>query len=221
MTKAEKPSIAAKVALALLEAIRSVDRPSDWIDDEVFSRTMPRRLGLSAVVERQIQLHEEYVREGRKLTLDELDGFLRLVNKRADAGKVFFEMGSLLADSAGTAHARLLPRRVRLFRAKRSVVRAFSKLFGRRLGGFVSGPFTLEVSASPLVQLDSSGAACQILTGFCQRALIRGVGNDLQVTKSSCETRGDRCCRWTLADQEAEAAARTRGSAATRTRGRA
>lgn len=200
MTKAEKPSIAAKVALALLEAIRSVDRPSEWIDEEVFSRTMPRRLGLTKVVERQIQLHEEYVREGRRLTLDELAGFLRLVNKRADADKVFFETGTLLADSAGTAHARLLPRRVRLFRVKRSVVRALPKLFGRRLGGFVSGPFTLEVSASPLVQLDSSGSACQILTGFCQRALIRGVGDDLEITKSSCETWGHRCCRWTLKD---------------------
>lgn len=200
LTKVEKPSIAAKVALALLEAIRSVDRPSEWIDDEVFSRTMPRRLGLSTVIERQIRLHEEYVREGRKLTLDELAEFLRLVNKRTDAVKVFLEMGSHLADSVGTARGRLLPRRLRLFRVKRSVVRAFPKLFGRRLGGFVSGPFTLEVSASPLVQLDSSGTACQILTGFCQRALARGVGDDLEVTKSSCETRGDRCCRWALTD---------------------
>ena len=199
MTKAEKPSIAAKVALALLEAIRSVDRPSEWIDDEVFSRTMPRRLGLSTVVERQIRLHEAYVREGRKLTLDELAEFLRLVNKRADAAKVFLEMGSRLADSAGTTRGRFFPRRVRLFRVKRSVARAFPKLFGRRIGGFVSGPFTLEVSASPLVQLDSSGTACQILTGFCQRALARGVGDDLKITKSSCETWGDRCCRWTLA----------------------
>lgn len=198
LTKAEKPSIAAKVALSLLEAIRSVDRPSEWMDDEVLSRTMPRRLGLSTVIERQIRLHEEYVREGRKLTLDEFGEFLRLVNKRSDAGKVFLEMGSHLADSAGTTRGRLLPRRVRLFRVKRSVARAFPKLFGRRFGGFVSGPFTFEVSASPLVQLDSSGTACQILTGFCQRALDRGVGDDLEVTKSSCETRGDRCCRWTL-----------------------
>lgn len=198
MTKAEKPSIAAKVALALLEAIRSVDRPSEWIDDEVVSRTMPRRLGLSTVIERQIRLHEAYVREGRKLTLGELAEFLRLVNKRADAAEVFLEMGSHLADSAGTARARLLPRRLRLFRVKRSVARAFQKLFGRRLGGFVSGPFTLEVSASPLVQLDSSGTACQILTGFCQRALARGVGDDLEVTKSSCEIWGDRCCRWAV-----------------------
>ncbi|MCY3546485.1 MAG: hypothetical protein OXH49_06355 [Gemmatimonadetes bacterium] len=140
MAKVEKPSIAAKVALALLEAIRSVDRPSEWIDEEVVSRTMPRRLGLSTVIERQIRLHEEYVREGRKLTLDELAEFLRLVNRRADAAEVFLEMGSHLADSAGTARARLLPRRLRLFRVKRSVARAFPKLFGRRLGGFVSGP---------------------------------------------------------------------------------
>lgn len=198
MTKAAKPSIAAQVALALLEGMRSVDRPSDRIDDEIVSRTMPRRLGLSTVIERQIRLHQGYVKEGRKLTLDELADFLRLVNKRPDAARVFLQMGTHLADSARTARAWPLPRSLRLFRVKRSVVRAFARLFGRRLGGFVSGPFALEVSASPFVQLDSSGTACRVLTGFCQRALVRGVGDDLEVVKTNCEALGDRCCRWTL-----------------------
>jgi len=198
LTKAAKPPISAEVALALLEGIRSVDRPSDRIDDEVVSRTMPRRLGVSTVIERQIRLHQGYVKEGRRQTLDEFAEFLRLVNKRPDASEVFFQMGTHLADSAGTAGGIPLPRRLRLFRVRRSVLRAFSKLFGRRLGGFVSGPFALEVSASPFVQLDDSGTACQVLTGFCQRALDRGVGDDLVVVKSNCEARGDRCCRWTL-----------------------
>lgn len=198
MTKAAKPPISTEVVLALLEGIRSVDLPSDRIDDEVMSRTMPRRLGLSTVIERQIRLHQGYVKDGRKLTLEEFADFLRLVNKRPDASKVFFQMGIHLADSAGTAGAWPLPRKLRLFRVKRSVLRAFSKLFGRRLGGFVSGLFALEVSASPFVQLDDSGTACQVLTGFCQRALDRGVGDDLEVVKSSCEAWGDRCCRWTL-----------------------
>lgn len=150
------------------------------------------------VIERQIRLHQGYVKEGRKLTLDELADFLRLVNKRPDASKVFFQMGTHLADSARTASGWPLPRSLQLFRVRRSVLSAFSRLFGRRLGGFVSGSFVLEVSASPFVQLDSSGAACEILTGFCQRALVRGVEDDLEVVKSNCEARGDRCCRWTL-----------------------
>ena len=198
LTKAAKPPISAEVALALLEAIRSVDLPSDRIDDESVSLPLPRRLGLSAVVAQQIGFQQQNVKDGRKLTLDELADFLRLVNKRPDASEVFFQMGIHLADSVGTAGGWPLPRSLRLLRVKRSVLRAFSKLFGRRLGGFVSGPFALEVSASPFVQLDDTGTACQVLTGFCQRALDRGAGDDLEVVKSNCEARGDRCCRWTL-----------------------
>ena len=74
--------------------------------------------------------------------------------------------------------------------------RALARLFGRRLGGFVSGGFVFELSASPLVQVDHTGDACEIITGFCQRVLHDCVGRETVVAKRQCETRGDRACRW-------------------------
>ncbi len=190
--------MAAQVALSLLEALRSVDSPGEMLENEVVARTIPRRFGLSEVVERQIELYREYSRQGRKLSDEELADFTRLVKKRPDAAKVFFEMGIRLAEEHMPGRKWWLPRVARFLLVRRATRRTLRKLFGQRVGGFVSGAFSLEVSVSPLVQLDPAGDACALVTGFCQRAVAKGVGGDLTVVKQSCETRGDRSCRWSL-----------------------
>lgn len=190
--------MAAQVALSLLEALRSVDRPGEMLENEVVARTIPRRLGLSEVVGRQIELYRKYVRQGRKLSDEELADFTRLVSKRPDATKVFFEMGTRLAEAHMPRRKWWLPRVFRFGVVRRATRRTLRKLFGQRVGGFVSGTFSLEVSASPLVQMDPAGDACALVTGFCERALRKGVGGDLEVVKHSCETRGDRICKWSL-----------------------
>ena len=190
--------MAAQVALSLLEALRSVDSPGEMLENEVVARTIPRRFGLSEVVERQIELYREYSRQGRKLSDEELADFTRLVKKRPDAAKVFFEMGIRLAEEHMPGRKWWLPRVARFLLVRRATRRTLRKLFGQRVGGFVSGAFSLEVSVSPLVQLDPAGDACSLVTGFCQRAVAKGVGGDLTVVKQSCETRGDRSCRWSL-----------------------
>ncbi len=190
--------MAAQVAVSLLETLRLVDRPGEVLEDEIIARTMPRRLGLSRVVERQIEVYREYSRQGRKLSTEELAEFVKLVNKRPDAARVFFEMGDRLANEQLPSRRRWLPRSGRLVLVKRSIVRTLARLFGQRMGGFVSGPFALEVSASPFVQLDSSGDACELVTGFCQRALRRGVDEGMTVAKLSCETKGARSCKWSV-----------------------
>ena len=190
--------MAAQVALSLLEALRSVDSPGELLENEVVARTIPRRFGLSEVVERQIELYREYSRQGRKLSDEELADFTRLVKKRPDAAKVFFEMGIRLAEEHMPGRKWWLPRVARFLLVRRATRRTLRKLFGQRVGGFVSGAFSLEVSVSPLVQLDPAGDACALVTGFCQRAVAKGVGGDLTVVKQSCETRGDRSCRWSL-----------------------
>lgn len=196
MTETEKRQVAAEVALALLVAMRATDLPAERLKDEDVRLTMPRRLGLSAVVDRQIALFRDHVRQGRRLTGNEFAEFIRLVMKRPDAAEVFFTMGSQLAGAKVRRVTRWVPRVVRLYVAKRRMRRALVKLFGRRLGGFVSGSFVFEMSASPLVQVDENGDACQIITGFCQRVLHDSVGPGIVVAKQQCETRGDRACRW-------------------------
>ena len=198
MSEVQKPRVAAEVALSLLEALRSVDSPGEMLENEVVARTIPRRLGLSEVVGRQIELYREYSRRGRKLSDEELADFTRLVKKRPDAAKIFFEMGTRLAEEHMPGRKWWLPRVVRFLMVRRATRRTLQKLFGRRVGGFVSGTFSLEVSVSPLVQLDPAGDACALVTGFCQRAVVKGVGGDLTVVKHSCETLGDRVCKWSL-----------------------
>ncbi len=204
----DKRRIAAEVALALLEAMRNTDLPADRLKEEDVRVTMPRRLGLSAVVDRQIALFREQVRQGRKLTADEFAEFIRLVMRRPDAAQVFFAMGSQLAAAKVRRASRWLPRTVRLRVTKKRIEAALRKLFGRRLGGFASGPFAFETSASPLIQVDPTGEACEIVTGFCQGALRENVDGGLLVAKTQCEIRGDRACRWT-----ADMSASTRGRA--------
>lgn len=198
MSEVHKPRVAAQVALSLLEALRTVDSPGEKLENEVVARTIPRRLGLSEVVERQIELYREHARRGRKLSDEEMAAFTRLVKKRPDARKVFFEMGVKLAEEHMPARKWWQPRVLRFRMVRRATARTLRKLFGQRVGGFVSGTFSLEVSVSPLVQLDASGDACALVTGFCQRAVRKGVGGDLKVVKLSCETQGDRVCKWSL-----------------------
>ena len=175
-----------------------MDRPGEMLENEVIARTIPRRFGLSEVVERQIELYQEYSRQGRKLSNEELAELINLVKRRPDAARVFFEMGAHLANEHLPSRERWLPRSTRLILIKRAVERTLARLFGQRVGGFVTGTFSLEVSASPFVQLDSSGDACELVTGFCQRALQRGVDEELTVVKLSCETQGARSCRWSV-----------------------
>lgn len=198
LTENQKPRVDAQVAASLLEALRAVDRPGEMLENEIIARTIPRRLGLSEVVDRQIELYQEYARQGMKLTSEELAEFINLVRKRPDAARVFFEMGAHLANEHLPSRKRWLPRSRRLAQVKRGIERTLARLFGQRVGGFVSGPFSLEVSASPFVQLDSSGDACELITGFCQRALRLGVDEGATVVKVSCETRGARACKWSL-----------------------
>ena len=175
-----------------------MDRPDEVLEDEVLARTIPRRLGLSRVVERQIELYQEYSRQGRKLSSGELAEFVKLVTKRPDSARVFAEMGVRLANEHLPSGIAWLPRAVRLILVKRAIERTLARLFGQRVGGFVSGTFSLEVSASPFVQLDSSGDACQLVTGFCREALRRGMDEEMIVEKLSCETDGARTCRWSV-----------------------
>ncbi len=196
MSESEKRQISAEVALALLEAMRDTDLPAERLKDEDVRLTMPRRLGLSAVVGRQIDLYRDHARQGRRLSSKEFGDFLRLVMKRPDAAEIFFAMGSRLAGTKVRRVTRWLPRVIRLQIARRRMRRALRKLFGRRFGGFMSGSFVFEMSASPLVQVDRNGDACEIITGFCQRVLHDSAGREAVVAKQQCETRGDRTCRW-------------------------
>ena len=188
--------VAAVVALTMLQVIRAHDRPSEVFEGEDTSITMPRRLGLSEVVERQILIYQEETKRRGKISDQEFANLVRLVAKRPDSADIFFECGTRLAHRPSHRHCRFMPRRLALAVARRRVRGRLKGLFGRRVGGFAGDGFTMEGCALLFMQSDPSGSACALVSGLCSAVLgatIRGVPT---VDHVACESRGDAYCRW-------------------------
>ena len=77
--------------------MRDMDLPIEILEDEDPTQTIPRRFGLSDVVERQIRTYRSDVKRRVRLTDDEIRGLFRFVIRRPDCPEVFREVGRLLA----------------------------------------------------------------------------------------------------------------------------
>ena len=197
-----KRRIAALVGLSLLEVIRARDLPTEILGAEDPSRTMPRRLGLSEAVELQIRRFRADVRKRGRMTDDEAQALFSLVLRRPDAQAVFFQTGELLAgkDAPLRGVGRWYPRPILFAMAKRHFRRRISSLFGRSMGGFAKGPFTLEANGHFLLDMDPKGNACALLAGFADSILTRYLGRPVAVKHGSCVSRGQELCRWSLSE---------------------
>jgi hypothetical protein len=184
------------VALRLLEVMRDQDVPPEVLQDEDPTVTLPRRLGLSDVVGRQIRTYREDVRRGARLSDGELRDLLRLVIRRPDAAEIFFRVGESLAGDEPAGWRRFLPQRVALALARTRVQRRLKFLFGRSMGGFGRGSFSVEGRALLFIQADPAGHACALLSGLCKGSLERATGRKAVVTHSLCQSRRDALCRW-------------------------
>ena len=192
--------VAAVFGLTLLEVIRAQDLPEEILQDEDPTVTMPRRLGLSDVVDRQIRQYREAVKKRRRMTDTEVIDLMRLVLRRPDSEEVFLKAGEALAGTGGSGPGRLaraLSSGVTFRLARRRTSRRLRQLFGRRIGGFGSEPFALEGRSLIFYQSDPGGDACAFVTGLCQTILTAGVGEGVQVVHSPCQSRRDAQCRWT------------------------
>ena len=85
-------TIAPALPLALLESIRAHDRPSEVLEDEDLTTSMPRRLGLTDVIDSQIRRYREDGRRGVPLT--EVADLFRLVLRRPDAEAIMRGAGA-------------------------------------------------------------------------------------------------------------------------------
>jgi hypothetical protein len=181
----------------LLEVMRGLDLPKEVLEDENPTRTMPRRLGLSDVVDRQIRTLRDDVRRGVRLADEEVQGLIRLVIRRPDAKAVFNQAGRLLAEGPRSpGWRRLLPRGLRFAFARVRAGRRLERLFGRPMGGFARGSFVIEGRALFLIECDPGGSACHLLSGFCEETLEQTLGAAARVDHTLCQSRGDALCRW-------------------------
>jgi predicted hydrocarbon binding protein len=199
--------VAPILPLALLEAVRLHDRPREVLEDEDLSISLPRRLGLTGVVESQIQRYEDARRRGEWISADEVGDLLRLVLRRPDAEAILREAGGQVARQSfrrGPAIAatalRVLPRSA-LFaatrRAARQVLRRMAAGARRKLYG---RPPVVRLANSLSVRVDASGTACALYAGTIEELVALYTRWRPQVIHSLCGARGDTACEWTLAD---------------------
>ncbi|MEX0837800.1 MAG: 4-vinyl reductase [Gemmatimonadota bacterium] len=199
-TSGQLRRIHASVALRLLEALRDRDLPAELLEDEDPSRTMPRRFGLSDVVDRQIRAFTEDARKGARLTDDEVRDLFRFVNRRPDGREVFQHVGRSLAGGNGSPGlTRILPAALRYAIARSRVRKRLKRLFGRPVGGFARGRFIIEGRSLLFIESDPGGDACHLLVGFCEGIFEQVSGETVSVRHSLCQARGEALCRWEVA----------------------
>lgn len=88
---AAQGAVHAALPLALMESVRTHDRPVEVLEDEDLTSSLPRRFGLSTVMLKQIQLYESASRAGKTVPLEEFLGLIRLVLKRPDSVPILRE----------------------------------------------------------------------------------------------------------------------------------
>ncbi len=189
--------VQAVVALRLLEVMRDMDLPVEFLEDEDTTQTIPRRFGLSGVVERQIRTYREDVKRRGKLTDEEVSGLFRFVIRRPDGPEVFHQVGRLLADQERPRRVvRLMPKGLQFRVARSSARKKLRRLFGRPIGGFGRAPFVIEGRTLLFIEADPGGDACHLLSGFCEEILEQTFGGSARVTHGLCQGLGHDLCRW-------------------------
>ena len=190
------------IALVLLESLRDVDTPSEVLEDEAFHISLPRRLGLSDVIDGQMRRYAEMSRRRRQLEASEFVDLLRLIARRPDARLVFEAAG----DRLGSEYAARTPKAASLARrlAPAGIRRRALLRHLRRVAASLSPGSTIRLDRTdPSVSVarclpasaDTSGSACCIITAAFA-ACAEGLGEATPVRHPTCESRGDESCRW-------------------------
>lgn len=203
MTKRRERRVAPQVALALLECLRAADRPDEYLEDEVTSVTLPRRLGLSDVVGKEIRKYEEEARRGRRVSESAVGGLVGLVTRRGDSDEVFRRVGQLLAEGSRRRGflAAIAPKRVRLALARRASSRRLGSFFGERFAQFEKTDFAFTGNGVPFIDDDPGAVVCEIFSGLCEETLREYTGTEARLHYSVVDLdRG--AVRWSAGVQE-------------------
>ncbi|MSR22498.1 MAG: hypothetical protein EXR92_02975 [Gemmatimonadetes bacterium] len=196
--------VQARVALALLLTVREYDRPGEVLDDEDLTLTLPRRFGLSEVVDSQIRRYEQDVRRLRRIPESEVRDLIRLVTRRPDSEELFRQVGrSLRSAGASSGWRRLLPRGAAYALARRAVVRRLRALFGQPVITTVSAPFRLEAPTNLLLEGDPGGEVCAVVTGLSQAILEGSMDAPGEVHHPRCRAHGHDLCVWDVRESSA------------------
>jgi len=199
-------TVAAAFPLALLESVRAHDRPGEVLEDEDLTVSLPRRLGLTGVIQTPIFHYEAARKAGRAVPLAEVMSLIRLVLRRPDAEPILRETGQRMARwyyrRAPGLWTRILhraPARLGLRPARRGAARALRTI---RLGHSITStrPFAIRVADCATALLDETGVGCTLPTGIIEEQLLLSTGKPRRVRHTCCLARGDDACEWQLVD---------------------
>ena len=198
-------AVPAALPLALLQSTRSHDRPGEVLEDEDLSASLPRRLGLSGVIESQIQRYETAARGGKRVSAEEFHNLLKLVLRRPDAETILHETGARIAQRhfervppSWLKILRVLPRAALL----RAIAKASTKLL-RNVSGEpgvqVSGkPLRAQIKAPQIAFLEPPGLACALYAAAFEEIASLYLGKKANVAHAQCATNAGDCCEWRL-----------------------
>lgn len=193
----------ADLPLAVLESVRQHDRPAEVLEDEDLTASLPRRLGLTGVVESQIHRYRIARKRRERIPFDDVADLLRLVLRRPDSEAILREAGHDLARHHGRSLlyriaplARILPDAI----SSRFAVRSIRRLM-RRIGGGVPlrvtrSPFQVRADSPITARADRYGVACILYGAAIEEAVLHATGRRPRVEHLECEARGDDRCLW-------------------------
>ena len=200
------PETHAILPLAVLEAMRHLDSPTDEESAEYVDELLKKRLGLSDTVRAQIARYDLGVRRGRPVATEEFEQILRLAGRRPDAALVFADAGRRASRRAMAQlsparrwSARHLPRLLRRavgFRAARRCLRTVFAVSLVRDGSEV----VARIPHGMPVRATADGAACGFYTAAVAELLRQLVSFDGAVRHPHCRAHGDERCEWRTAE---------------------
>lgn len=198
-------AVIAALPLALLESTRAHDRPGEVLEDEDLSVSLPRRLGLSGVIETQIRNYQSAARSGKRVSQDDFVNLLKLVLRRPDAEAILRQTGARVAQHQ---FENVPPLWIKILRV---LPRALSsKVIGRasaRLLRNISGSSEVTVQGTPLharinkletARLDPPGVACALYGAAFEELASLYLGKKASVAHAKCATQGGGYCDWRL-----------------------
>lgn len=193
----------ADLPLAVLESVRNHDRPTEMLEEEDLAASLPRRLGLTGVVESQIHRYRIARRRRERIPGDDVADLLRLVLRRPDAEAILREAGRELARHHGrkpfyrmAGLARLLPNAISTRIAKRSVRRLVRRLGGSATLRVTRTPFRVHLHDSVTARTDDTGTACILYGSAIAECVHHAMGRRPDVAHVECEARGGEACVW-------------------------
>lgn len=191
--------------LAILEAMRNLDSPSDEEVAEYVDELLKKRLGLSQTVLAQMRRYEVLVRKDDGVSGEEFEQILRLAGRRTDGALVFGDGGRR---AARRAVDRLAP-------VARWAARSLPRFLGRRFGFAAARRAARDVFALRLareggqavahlappwpVRATPDGAACGFYAAGLAELLRQLIEFEGTVQHVHCRVRGDAACEWRTA----------------------